>query len=199
MFLVSVAGGAAGADQGGLHLVVGGQPRRVRSGVDGGECGGGQPRPGHRPGVDSARGRGGLVGQRQDLTHHVHVVRYQQRDLQDLRLGRLEEKFLRLCSLRAGYDEHEVVLAAAEGDDVGVGEPVRHLHGVVLQHGDSLLVDGQPGEAPVNLALKGRSECHISLRPTSDIYLDLEQRGPEELPLPGAGEEDPHTVRARLA
>ena len=29
-------------------------------------------------------------------------------------------------------------------------------------------------------------------------HLDLEEGGSEELPLPGAGQEDPHTVRGRL-
>ena len=93
------------------------------------------------------------MGQREDLTHHVHVVRYQQGHLQDLRLRRLEEELLGLRRLRDGDDEHEVVLAAAEGDDVGVGELLGDLHGGVVQHGDALLVDGQPDQALVNLTL----------------------------------------------
>ena len=178
--LVHVTGGAPAADQGGRLLVLHRQPRRVGRRVDGGQRGGGQPRPRHRPGVNPARGCGGLVGQRQDLAHHVHVVSNQQRYLQDLWLRRLEEEFLRLRCLLAGDDEHEVVLAAPEGDDVGVGEPLGDLHGVVVEDGHALLVDCQPHLAAVQL------------------ILHLEESCSEELPLPGAGQEDPHTVRGRL-
>ena len=52
-----------------------------------------------------------------------------------------------------GDNEHEVVLAAPEGDDVGVGELLCDLHGGVVQHGHALLVDGQPDQALVNLTL----------------------------------------------
>ena len=156
LFLVSIAGCAATADQGRRLLVLRDQSGGVRGGVDGCQRGGGQAGPGDRPGVDPAGGHGGLVGQRQDLTHHVHVVRYQQRHLQDLRLRRLEEELLGLRRLRDGDDEHEVVLAAAEGDDVGVGELLGDLHGGVVQHGHALLVDGQPDQALVNLTLNSQ-------------------------------------------
>ena len=151
--LVHVTGGAPAADQGGRLLVLHRQPRRVGRRVDGGQRGGGQPRPRHRPGVNSAGGCGGLVGQRQNLAHHVHVVSNQQRYLQDLWLGRLEEEFLRLRCLLAGDDEHEVVLAAPEGDDVGVGEPLGDLHSVVIQNRHSLLIDSKPDLLVVTLIL----------------------------------------------
>ena len=85
-FLVGIAGRAPTADQGRRLLVLRDQPGRVGRRVDSRQGGGGQAGPGHRPGVDPAGGRGGLMGQRQDLAHHVHVVSNQQRNLQDLRL-----------------------------------------------------------------------------------------------------------------
>ena len=64
---------------------------------------------------------------------------------------------MRLSSLLAGDDEHEVVLAAPEGDDVGVGELLGDLHGGVVQHRHALLVDGQPDQVLVNLALNRKN------------------------------------------
>ena len=153
LFLVDIAGCAATADQGRRLLLLRDQAGSVGRRVDGRQRGGGQAGPRHRPGVDPAGGLGRLVGQREDLAHHVHVVRYQQGHLQDLWLRRLEQELLGLRRLRDGDDEHEVVLAATEGDDVGVGELLRDLHGGVVQHRHALLVDGQPDGALVNLTL----------------------------------------------
>ena len=97
------------------------------------------------------------MGQRQDLAHHVHVVRYQQGHLQDLRLRRLKQELLGLRRLRDGDDEHEVLLAAPKSDDIGVRELLGDLHGGVVQHRHALLVDGQPDQVLVNLALNRKN------------------------------------------
>ena len=93
------------------------------------------------------------------LSHHVHVIRYKKSYLKYFRFGSFEQHFLgwiRLVLVRAGAadNEHEVILATSEGDDVREGEPVRHLHGVVVKEGQALFVDSKPHQFSIIFILK---------------------------------------------
>ncbi|KAJ8869627.1 hypothetical protein PR048_028620 [Dryococelus australis] len=78
-----------------------------------------------------------------------------------------KEQFLRAAALLGTDNQHEVILAAAEGDDACVRVLGNRLHGVQLQQGHAVLEHCQPYHAPLS---RSPHPC-------------LEQRRPKERPL----------------
>lgn len=77
----------------------------------------------HRaPAQRTEQWRAGIIHQQ------IHVIGYKKGEFQDFRFAEREDEFLGGLLIVLGYDEHKVLLATAEGKDVGVGIADALLH-----------------------------------------------------------------------